>query len=80
MNLVLVKNISLVGLFWGNYAIFDPTTLNQSLQTLLDWYAEGKIKPHVSAIYPLEEAASALNAFTQRTVTGKIVLRTRGES
>jgi len=77
VNLVLVKNISLVGLFWGNYGLFDPPVMDDSLQTLLGWYAEGKLKPHVSATYPLDQVANALNAFTQRKVTGKIVLTTK---
>ena len=74
MNIVLVKNISLVGLFWGNYGLFDPATIRQSLETLLGWYDAGKLKPHISATYPLEQAADALNAFHRRAVTGKIVL------
>ena len=77
MNIVLVKNVSLLGLFWGNYGIFDPGTMNQSLQTLLDWYAEGKLKPHISKVYPMEQVADALNVFHQRRVTGKVVLKMR---
>jgi NADPH2:quinone reductase len=77
MNLVLVKNISLIGLFWGNYGIFDPATMKQSLQTLLTWYAEGRLSPYISKTYPLEQVAHALNAFHRRSVTGKIVLKIR---
>jgi NADPH2:quinone reductase len=77
MNLVLVKNINLIGLFWGNYGIFDPATMKQSLQTLLTWYAEGRLSPYISKTYPLEQVAHALNAFHRRSVTGKIVLKIR---
>jgi NADPH2:quinone reductase len=38
------------------------------------WYAEGKLKPHISATFPLERAADALTLMAQRKVTGKVVL------
>ena len=68
---------SFVGLFWGNYGIFDPATMDQSFQTLLAWYTEGKLNPYISKAYPLEQVANALNTFHQRRVTGKIILKTR---
>jgi len=40
------------------------------------WYVEGKIRPYVSATYPLEEAASALEAMERREVKGKVVVTT----
>ncbi|MEM7028224.1 MAG: NADPH:quinone oxidoreductase family protein [Chloroflexota bacterium] len=77
MNIVLVKNISLVGLFWGNYGIFDPATMRHSMEELAEWYQAGKLKPHISGSYPLEQVADALNTFHNRAVTGKIVLKIR---
>jgi NADPH2:quinone reductase len=47
-----------------------------NLDELGRWYAEGKIKPHVSATFPLERAADALNAILERKATGKLVLTT----
>ncbi|MCB8942896.1 MAG: hypothetical protein H6658_03865 [Ardenticatenaceae bacterium] len=52
-NLTLVKNCSIVGVYWGAYAWKQPHTLFQSMQTLLGWYSQGKLKPHISATYPL---------------------------
>ena len=46
----------------------------QHLQELLTWFAEGKLKPHISASYPLEQAAQALNDMMERKVMGKVVL------
>lgn len=77
MNIVLVKNISLIGLFWGNYGRFDPARMRRSLDTLVEWYDQGKLKPHISTVYPLEQVAAALNEFHQRSVVGKIILKTR---
>jgi NADPH2:quinone reductase len=44
------------------------------MQRLGRWYAEGKLKPHVSETFPLERAADALTLMAERKVTGKIVL------
>lgn len=74
VNLALVKNYSIVGVYWGAYALRDPKTLSQSLQTLLAWYGGGKLAPHVSGVYPLEGAADALDQLRQRRSTGKLVL------
>lgn len=73
-NLTLVKNISIVGVFWGAYAGRNPKVLTGSLLTLLEWHAEGKLKPHVSATYPLEKAADAMFALINRQSTGKVVI------
>ena len=76
-NLLLVKNISAVGLYWGAYAKNAPKVLTDSLATLFGWYVEGKIKPHISQTFPLEKAADALNSLIQRKATGKVVLKIR---
>lgn len=73
-NLALVKNCSIVGVYWGAYLRNDPGVIGRSLQQLLRWYADGRLRPHISATYPLEEAPAALNALLARQTTGKIVL------
>ncbi|MBX3060587.1 MAG: NADPH:quinone oxidoreductase family protein [Anaerolineae bacterium] len=77
VNLALVKNMSVVGVYWGGYAARQPRVITDSLRTLLAWYAEGKIKPHISQTYPLEQAATALNSLITRQSTGKVVLTIR---
>lgn len=74
-NRVLLKNSSLVGMFWGAYAVNDPAVMARSLDILLGWYAEGRLVPHISATYPLEQAAVALTAMMNRQTMGKMVLR-----
>jgi NADPH2:quinone reductase len=51
-----------------------PTHGRENIHELITWFAEGKLKPHVSATYPLEHAAEALNNLMERKVTGKAVL------
>lgn len=73
-NIILVKNIDIIGFYWGAYAQFDPATLVNSLQQLFQWYSEGKLKPHVSHEVPLAEASKALHLLTSRKATGKVVV------
>ena len=52
----------------------EPKRNREYIQELLTWYEEGKIRPVVSATYPLEQVADALNDMMNRRVTGKVVL------
>ncbi len=74
LNLALLKGCSIVGVFWGSFATRDPQHNRENLRQLLDWLQEGKLRPRISARYPLERAADALNDIRQRKVTGKAVL------
>ena len=73
-NLLLVKNISAVGLYWGEYRNRDPELVREWFDTLSQWYAAGKIKPHVSHVLPAEKVGAAMDMLIQRKSTGKIVL------
>ena len=74
LNLALLKGASLVGVFWGEYAKREPKANLAGMQQLLGWMAEGKIKPHISARYPLADTPKALNDMAARKVTGKVVI------
>ena len=43
----------------------------------LAWYAEGKLKPHISMRFPLDKGADAMNALLSRKATGKVVIKVR---
>lgn len=74
-NLILLKGCSVVGVFWGSFRTREPDLSGANFETLLAWYAEGKLKPHVSLALPLEKAAEALEALIARKVSGKAVLK-----
>ncbi|HEU4441478.1 MAG TPA: NADPH:quinone oxidoreductase family protein [Burkholderiales bacterium] len=74
LNLALLKGASAVGVFWGDFARRQPKEFAQSIGQLSRWYAEGKLKPHVSQTMPLEKAAEALKLMAARQVKGKLVL------
>lgn len=73
-NHLLVKNLTVIGLYWGGYLKFRPEVLTESLATLMRWHAEGRIKPHISNILPLSEAAEGLELLRSRKATGKVVI------
>jgi NADPH:quinone reductase len=74
LNLTLLKGCSIVGVFWGDWARREPQRFAEAMQRLAGWYAEGKLKPHISATFPLERAADALALMAARKVMGKVVL------
>lgn len=74
-NIALLKNASIVGLFWGAYWQRDPDVIRRSIDELMVLLAAGKIKPHISKTYPLDEAVSALRELQDRRALGKIVIK-----
>jgi len=74
LNLVLLKGCSIVGVFWGNFTRREPAGFLDQMRQLGEWYAEGRINPHISATYPLDRAPEALRLMADRKVAGKIVL------
>lgn len=76
LNLPLLKACSIVGVFWGSFMERNPKHGQENIHELITWISESKLKPHVSATYPLEHVADALNDLLNRKVTGKAVLVT----
>jgi NADPH2:quinone reductase len=74
-NILLVKNLTVLGFYWGGYARIKPGVLTDSFRTLIDWYVAGRIKPHVSNVLPLEQANEALDLLRTRKATGKVVVQ-----
>ncbi len=73
-NHLLVKNITAIGFYWGGYLKFNPTALTESMTELLHWYAQGRLKPHISHVLPLARAQEALELMRSRKSTGKVVV------
>jgi len=73
-NRVLLKNIAVVGLHWGNYFLHQPELVELAHEELLRWFESGSVKPIVSANLPMSELAQALASIEKRTATGKVVV------
>jgi NADPH2:quinone reductase len=76
LNLTLLKGCAIVGVFWGDFTRREPRQFAEAMQRLGQWYAEGRLTPHISQTFPLERAAEALRLMAERRVTGKVVLTT----
>ncbi len=74
-NLLLVKNIEVIGVYWGAYASFAPRVLFDSLREMLAWYEQGRIRPHIGQMLPLDRVAEGFALLRERKATGKIVIR-----
>ncbi len=77
-NYLLVKNITVHGLWWGGLFAIDPGLVTGSLVTLTGWLAEGRVRPHISARLPLARAAEGLEMLRSRTATGKVIVHPAG--
>jgi NADPH2:quinone reductase len=75
-NLILVKNISVIGVVFGAQSVRDPVLISRNLAELLRWWQAGRLKPLVAKVFPLAEAGAALTALLSRSYAGKIVLST----
>ena len=77
VNLVLLKGGAVLGVFWGSFAQRQPADNADNFRQLFAWYAEGKLKPLVSKIYPLAEAGEAIGQLAGRKALGKLVVKVR---
>ena len=73
-NIVLLKEMSVVGVAWGAFAFRDPAANGTNFEALFRWYEAGALKPLVSRRLPLAEGPAAIEAFRTRSVVGKQVL------
>ena len=76
-NYLLLKNCSAVGAYWGPYLDKQPSVLLDSLGKLVSWFEDGKLSPHISAKFPLEDCDRALALLYERKATGKVMLTPR---
>jgi NADPH2:quinone reductase len=77
MNLPLLKNYSIVGVFTGAWIEKFPEQAARMNDTLAQLLAEGNIRPHIDRVLPLEQVKEAMSAVANRTVQGRIVLKVR---
>lgn len=74
-NILLVKNITVIGYNWGGYKKIDRPAFIRSVEDSIALWAEGRLKPHVSNVLDLDQASLALDLLKTRAATGKVVLR-----
>ncbi|MBT3535352.1 MAG: zinc-binding dehydrogenase, partial [Rhodospirillaceae bacterium] len=83
-NILLVKNISVHGIYWGYYGGWakQPRTpeiiarLHGAMKTMFQWQEAGRLHPLVHGTYDLSDVSDALDVITERRAIGKVVLTT----
>ncbi len=75
LNLPLIKGASIVGVFWGAFTAREPKVHQENMRELLTWYAQGKLKPHVSEHFSLDDGPKAIRWMMDRKAKGKVVLQ-----
>ncbi len=81
-NILLVKNVTVVGFYWGHYlgwgkspvAADNWERLRAAYGEMFRWFGEGRLKPTVSARFPLSEFRAAMAMVLERRAIGKVVL------
>lgn len=74
VNLALVKEYSLVGVFWGQFVMHEPMVFMQNMQELFAWYRDGIVRLETDEVFPLSRAGDALQKVMNRDVKGKVVV------
>lgn len=74
LNLTLLKSCQIIGVFWGAFTMRNPEKNAEYVAELFRFYKDGKIRPRITATFPLEDAAEALKLIEARKATGKVVL------
>jgi NADPH2:quinone reductase len=79
-NRLLVKNVDVIGFWWGGYEAFRPAAMAESLSAVFGWAAGGRLSAHVSNVLPFERAAEGLALLRDRKATGKVVIAVSPEA
>jgi NADPH2:quinone reductase len=74
LNLTLLKGCQIIGVYWGGFVARDPKGNAANTRELFELYAAGKIRPEVSARFPLAKSADAISHLASRKALGKVVV------
>ena len=75
LNLTLLKSCDVCGVFWGAFAARNPSGNAAHVARLFRLWADGKIKPVVTNVYPFERGGDAIAALGNREAIGKLVVK-----
>lgn len=74
-NLLLVKNLTVSGFWYGGFQAHAPALVAASMSELLRWRAEGSLRPHIGQVLPFDAFPEGLELLRTRKATGKVVIR-----
>ena len=74
LNLVLLKECHIIGVFWGSWARREPKTQVKNVAAMMKMFKEGKIKPLVADVFEFRDYEAAFERITSRQAKGKVIL------
>jgi len=74
-NIALLKEASIVGVWWGTWAARNPGLQIQNMSELATLVSSGALKPEVTETFPLDEFEQAFQTISERRALGKVVLQ-----
>lgn len=74
LNLALLRGCSIVGVFWGSFVYREPERHRANVAEMVEWWRQGRLRPHTSATFPLDRAGDALRELAERRAMGKVVV------
>lgn len=80
LNLPLIKGASIVGVFWGDFVARTPELHQENMAELYKMLIDGRIKPLISARYPLAKGGEAIRSLMDRKVSGKVIIEPGSEA
>jgi len=75
LNLTLLKACDVRGVFWGAFVAREPERHRRHVEQLMDWWGQGRIRPHIDRVYPLDQGGAAIAHLASRSAIGKVVVR-----
>ena len=63
LNLIMLKGIHVSGVFWGRFIEEQPEDFKDHMKLLLEWCRQGKLNPHIEAVYPIEQTIDGIKYF-----------------
>jgi NADPH2:quinone reductase len=73
-NIPLLKEASIIGVWWGTWLVKHPDESAQNMKDLSAMVTEDVLQPRVTESWPLENYTDAFNSLTNRTARGKVIL------
>lgn len=75
LNRLLLRSLTVHGITWGAFGRVRPAEVAEDVAVLLQWHQAGRLKPHISDVFPLAEFRQALHALIDRKAQGKVIIR-----
>ena len=73
-NRILLKNMAVMGLFWGAYRMHQPSLVDEAQETLYRYFDDGLIKPVIYKEFPMKKLPAALESIENRSSYGKVIV------